>query len=73
VFETPEQLLRWAARTREVAAVCLDNCAWRDFRHFQAWISQGLRAYDAYERTPLYESDPRSGDLLARRRLRSAA
>ena len=67
VFPTTQALLRWATRTPEVQAICLDNCVWRSYASFRRNLNLGMPVDDAFDSAELHNWDVQWG---ARRRLR---
>lgn len=69
VFPTTQALLRWATRTPEVQAICLDNCVWRSYASFRRNLNQGMPVHLAFDSAELHNWEVQSGN---RRRLREA-
>ena len=61
VFPTIQSLLRWANRTPDVAALCLDNCVWRSFDSFRRNLNQGMPVDSAFDSAELYNWDVQNG------------
>ncbi len=53
VFADARALLDHVRRNRDIAAVCLDGCAWRTFASFWSFVRMGVPPHDAFERADL--------------------
>jgi hypothetical protein len=56
-FASVATLLRASRRADRVVAVCLDNCAWRDFADFRDGVWRGMPALAAFEQSRFYVGD----------------
>lgn len=57
VFPTIQALLRWATRTPDVQALCLDNCVWRSYASFRRNLNQGMPVDSAFDAADLHNWD----------------
>ena len=58
IFPTLLGMIRWAQRTNNVEALCMDLCCWRSYRSFAALQQQGCPTEIAYELAELYDGRP---------------
>ena len=69
VFPTAQAQLRWATRTADVQAICLDNCVWRSYVSFRRNLNQGMPVDLAFDSAELHNWDVQPGN---RKRLRES-
>ena len=53
-FASVAHMLRSTRRADRLVAVCLDNCAWREFDPFRDGVWHGLAPLDAFDKSPFY-------------------
>lgn len=52
-FADARALVDHVRRNRDIAAVCLDGCAWRTFASFWSFVRMGVPPHEAFERADL--------------------
>ncbi len=72
VFPTTQALLRWATRTPDIQAICLDNCVWRSYASFRRNLNQGMPVDLAFDSAELHNWDVQVGNRRRLREVRAA-
>ena len=72
VFPTTQALLRWATRTPEVQAICLDTCVWRSYASFRRNLNQGMPVDEAFDSAELHNWDVQWGSRRKQREAHAA-
>ncbi len=72
VFPTIQALLRWATRTPDIQAICLDNCVWRSYASFRRNLNQGLPVEQAFDGAELHNWDVQFGNRRRTREVHAA-